>query len=263
VLNILRREPDQITADYTSSHTGRGTDYDENFDQLPFRRLLWNLEKRAIADLVPRTEARVVIDLACGTGRITELATQLLPTADVIGVDVADTMLSVARQRVPRARFVCADVRELPEIVPGGPVDLVTAFRFFPNADQPLRDAATDAIAATVRPGGFVLLNNHRNFWSPSYLVRRARSATAPGARNNELLEPFRRLGFRVVGRRSLGVLLHTDERAYLVPFSLAGRIEQANLRLTSRIHSLGTDTLWLLQRQPDNPSWPVADRPR
>ena len=73
----------------------------------------------------------------------------------------------------PAARFACVDLRQLLETVPAGSVDLATAFRFFPNADPALRAAGVEAMSAVVRPGGFVLLNNHRNFWSPSYLVRR------------------------------------------------------------------------------------------
>lgn len=250
MLGILRREPDQVTADYTSSHAGRGADYDDNFRQLPFRRLLWDLERIALSDLLGSTGARQVVDLACGTGRITEVISNQLPGADVIGVDVAETMLSRARERVPAARFECADVRRLAELVPDGTADLVTAFRFFANADQPLRAAATEAVAAAVRPGGYVLLNNHRNFWSPSYLVRRMRSRAAPGARNDQLLAPFREQGFEVVERRSLGVVLHTDRRAYLLPLKVAGWLERVNLRLFSRLHAGGTDTLWLLKRR-------------
>jgi SAM-dependent methyltransferase len=260
VLNILRRFPDQILENYTSSHAGRGLDYDENFDRLPFRRLLWELEQTALAQLLMPTAARVVVDLACGTGRIAEVVTRVLPDADVLGVDVAETMLARARTRVPTARFVGADVRRLDEIVPPGSVDLVTAFRFFANADGPLRTEAMKAIAAIVRPGGFLLLNNHRNFWSPSYVVRRARSGTAPGARNRDLLSPLHRLGFQVIGRRSLGITLHADSHAYLLPLSVAATLERTNLRLLSGSHSLGTDTLWLLQRHGGATSWAAAE---
>lgn len=248
--NILRRSPDQITTDYTSSHAGRGADYDDNFDRLPFRRMLWELEQTALTRLLTSTAARLVVDVACGTGRIAEVVARVLPDADVLGVDVAESMLERARRRVPTAQFVRGDVRRLVELVPEGSVDLVTAFRFFANADGPLRTEAMNAIADVVRPGGFLLLNNHRNFWSPSYVARRARSGTAPGARNGDILHPLQRLGFHVIDRRSLGIAPHTDGRAYVLSLSMAAAVERTNLRLLSGRHSLGTDTLWLLQRR-------------
>lgn len=259
MLNRIRLEPDQV-ADYTSSHAGRGADYDDKFDRLPFRRLLWALEQRALRELLPRTGAKVAVDLACGTGRITRVLTEALPDAEVIGVDVAETMLARARESVPAAQFLCADVRNLVDALSDRDVDLVTAFRFFANADGPLRSAATETIAALVRPGGFLLMNNHRNYWSPSYVARRVRFGNAPGARNGDIVGPFRKLGFEVVTRRSLGVVLHTDAHAYLLPMTLAAGIERVNLRTSGRFHALGTDTLWLLRRRPSPGSRPEVE---
>jgi trans-aconitate methyltransferase len=196
-----------------------------------------------------------------GTGRITELLARELPDSDVLAVDVAESMLDRARQRVPAARFAQSDVRELHTVVPDGAIDLVTAFRFFANADGPLRAAATSAVARALRPGGFLMLNNHRNFWSPSYLLRRSRSAAAPGAVNKALLEPLLRQGFTVVARRSLGLLPHTDRRVYLLPPRLAASVEAINTRWLSGAHSLGTDTIWLLQKasEPQSPGTAAA----
>ena len=128
-------------------------------------------------------------------------------------------MLAVARERVPGVIFVGSDGRELGSVVPDASMDLVTAFRFFPNADPALRRSVTEAIAAVVRPGGHVLFNNHRNFWSSSYLARRLRRASpAPGARNADLVGPFLEQGFTVVARHSLGVLPQSDEQPVPAP---------------------------------------------
>lgn len=248
---ILRRQPDAITGDYTVSHQGRGADYDDNFETLPFRALLWEWEQEVLAELVAHARASSALDLACGTGRITEVLVRELPRGEVLAVDVAESMLDRARERVPAARFVRSDVRDLHTVVPDGSIDLVTAFRFFANAEPRLRAAATTAVARAVRPGGFLVLNNHRNFWSPSYLLRRSRSAAAPGAVNQVLLEPLRREGFRVVTRRSLGVLPHTDQQVYVLPPRLAASVERVNTRWLSGAHSLGTDTIWLLRKEP------------
>ena len=248
--SAFRRRPDALPGNYTESHQGRGVDYDESFEELPLRSLMWRLEQTVLAELLAGLGAHSVLDFACGTGRITDLLASELPSARVVGVDVAESMLAVARERVPGATFVRSDGRDLRGVAGDGTIDLVTAFRFFPNADPGLRVSAADAIAAAVRPGGHVLINNHRNFWSPSYLARRLRSSSpAEGARNAEMVDPFLARGFTVVGRRSLGVLPQSDERLYLLPDGLAPAVEGFNQRRLSHRHTLGTNTIWLMRK--------------
>jgi SAM-dependent methyltransferase len=246
---VWRRLPDE-TRDYSESHLGRGEDYDEGFAVLPLRSLMSTMEEAVIRELVAGTAARSVLDFACGTGRIAEIVVRALPDARLVGVDIAESMLAVARERIPSGEWLRADVSDLDSVVASGSFDLVTAFRFFPNADPALRAAAVTALADTIRPGGFVLLNNHRNFWSSSYLARRLPSgAPAPGALNAQVVGPFLDRGFSLVDRRSLGVTPHSDERAYGLPLSWATRIERFNARALGSHHAIGTNTIWLLQK--------------
>ena len=249
--SFFRLRPDATTYNYTDSHVGRGVDYDDNFAKLPMRALMWDLEQRALREWTLSVRGRSVLDLACGTGRITQVLARTLPDAKVVGVDVAESMLRVARHRVPDAEFVQGDVRGLHGLFPNSPFDLVTAFRFFPNAEAELCQRAASAIDTVLRPGGHVILNNHRNFWSPSYLARRARpGSAAPGALNSEVLETFTGArGYRVVARRSFGITLHDERRAYGLSNRRAERIEAFNERTLSTHHSLGTNTLWVLEK--------------
>ena len=247
--SIFRRVPDS-TDNYTDSHKGRGSDYDANFDRLPFRSLMWEMEQKVLVSMVRDTRADLVVDLACGTGRISALLSENLPRARIVGVDVAETMLNVARQRVPDVDFRCADVRGLSNVVADGSVDLMTAFRFFPNADSELRSDAARAAMKALRPGGFLLLNNHRNFWSSSYIARRAlKNSPAPGALNRDVVGPFLQSHFRLVTRKSLGVVPHSDDAPYLLSPGLATKVERLNEYRASHLHRLGTNTIWLLQK--------------
>ena len=63
------------------------------------------------------------LDLACGTGQSTR-PFQRRGYA-VTGCDISDAMLARARERVPGARFVRGDLRELPRI---GQFDALTCF---------------------------------------------------------------------------------------------------------------------------------------
>jgi SAM-dependent methyltransferase len=52
---------------------------------------------------------RDVLELGCGTGRLTGPVAET--GAQVVGLDLSDTMLAVARERVPSATFHAADMR--------------------------------------------------------------------------------------------------------------------------------------------------------
>jgi SAM-dependent methyltransferase len=97
-----------------------------------------------------------VLDLACGTGRIT------VPLAargfDVAGLDISHRALDVARAAAPDLDLRQGDMRELPW--PDGSFDAVintwTAFGYFPTEDEDVR--ALSEIARVLRPGGLFLI---------------------------------------------------------------------------------------------------------
>src|SRR6185295_8842136 len=110
------------------------------------------------------------LDFACGTGRITEMMAPL--AQESIGVDVSGTMLEVARVKCPHVRFMESDLtRDNLDI---GLFDMVTAFRFFGNAQDELRSAALKAVVALLRPGGHLVINSHRNPLSLAAVLNRA-----------------------------------------------------------------------------------------
>ena len=86
-------------------------------------------------------------------------------------MDVSESMVAEARPKCPRTRFVVHDVTETP--LPIAPVELVTAFRFFGNAEDDLRVSALQAIRRSLAPGGYLVLNDHENPWALQTLLRR------------------------------------------------------------------------------------------
>src|SRR5436853_5935144 len=77
---------------------------------------------------VPLHRATRVFDLGCGPGNSTELLIARFPEAEVTGLDSSPEMLAEARARLPRARFVEAD---LAEWSPPAPADLLFANAVF------------------------------------------------------------------------------------------------------------------------------------
>src|SRR5262245_5964984 len=68
---------------------------------------------RAARDLlaqVPLGRVRLAVDLGCGPGNSTALLVASCPDAEVIGVDSSPDMLTQARKRLPKCRFVEADL---------------------------------------------------------------------------------------------------------------------------------------------------------
>lgn len=69
----------------------------------------WDSELAELGALLGRLPPLRTLDVACGTGFIT----QHLP-GEVVGLDQSDSMIAIARERLPRASFVVGDALELP-----------------------------------------------------------------------------------------------------------------------------------------------------
>jgi SAM-dependent methyltransferase len=110
------------------------------------------------------------LDFGCGTGRI--LAGFVDRTDESVGVDISEGMLSVAAEEIPRARFVNADLTH-DDVLGDERFDLITAFRFFANAEPGLRRAAMAALAGHLAHDGLLVFNNHQNKSSIYYLAGR------------------------------------------------------------------------------------------
>ena len=104
--------------------------------------------RRLALDTIAVGPNDVLVDLACGTGDLSELAVER--GAHVIGVDFAREMLRGARKRRIRADFVQADGARIP--LPSGNASVLTcgfALRNFVALPEIFREAAR-----ILRPGG-------------------------------------------------------------------------------------------------------------
>jgi ubiquinone/menaquinone biosynthesis C-methylase UbiE len=150
------------TGDYRDSHLAKGADYDNALAQSAYDRYMADCEKQLLLRIIPKLFPNKIpryLDFACGTGRITSTVMNFAEKST--GVDISENMLSEARKKCPQVRFVHCDLtRESGEL---SDFDLVTAFRFFGNAQDELRIAALSAISRHTKPGAYLVINNHRN----------------------------------------------------------------------------------------------------
>jgi trans-aconitate 2-methyltransferase len=95
-----------------------------------------------------------VLDAGCGSGRVTELLAERLPTGHTIALDASAAMLAQARSRLARfgnrVTFIQADLgRPLPALPPIDAILSTAVFHWIPDHDALFRN-----LAAVLRPGG-------------------------------------------------------------------------------------------------------------
>jgi len=115
--------------------------------------------KRRLDELRVRVER--VLDYGCGTGNSVPELQALLGVPDIVGVDLSQKEIAVARRDIPQGRFFVTH-----EFVPAGDRDLVYCNGVFHHVPVAERPAAIRYVFEALRPGAlFALWEN--NPWNP------------------------------------------------------------------------------------------------
>lgn len=249
--DLFRRAPLRQFSEYSTSHLHGGAIYQARFRDRPGRAAMWTLEQPLVRKIFTRLAPHRVLDFASGTGRIVAELEATLPNCELHAIDISADMLALARTKCKKVAFHEMDGRQALTHFGQDAFDAVSAFRFFPNADPDLREDAADQIAGLVKPGGYVVLNNHRSYWSLSYIAMRAagNSDGNYGTPNADIKKLFHDRGFSYARLYSLGVWPQTDFSAFLLPWPVALTLERANLRYFSRGHRLGYNTVFVFRK--------------
>ena len=129
---------------------GIAANYDRTNALLSFwRDRAW---KRDLISSLPPLNRPRCLDIACGTGDLCELLAAKYPDAEIVGLDLSEAMLNIARARVlgPRVTFREGDMCQMD--FPDGSFDVVTggyALRNAPDLNQVLAE-----IRRVLKPGG-------------------------------------------------------------------------------------------------------------
>jgi SAM-dependent methyltransferase len=140
---------------------------------------------------------RRVLDFGCGIGMAVPHLLEAFPLCDVVGVDVSEESIKVARSRVQSDRATFALNSELA----ADRFDLAYASGVFHHIDPALRADAARFIFRALRPGGVFALSEH-NPWNP---VTRMLVRACPFDEGVQLLRPraarqlLESVGFSVV----------------------------------------------------------------
>lgn len=107
-------------------------------------------------------EAPRILDAGCGTGVSTDYLCHLNPGAQVLGIDISDGALAVARERLQRsgAEAQVASLRQeqrsLLDLAGEGPFDYINSVGVLHHLDQP--EAGLQSLAALLAPDGLLHL---------------------------------------------------------------------------------------------------------
>jgi trans-aconitate 2-methyltransferase len=124
------------------------------YDRISDPMTRWGVDVLARLDL---GGDETVLDAGCGSGRVTEILLERLPTGRVVAIDAAPSMVAEARRRLDRfadrVHFVEADLLELSPAVLGpiSPVDAVLSTATFHWVLD--HDRLFANLAAVMRPG--------------------------------------------------------------------------------------------------------------
>jgi len=126
-----------------------GTPWDaETYDRTSKPQQRWANE--VISRVVGIERDATVLDVGCGTGRVTEHLARLVPAGRVLAIDASEDMVALARERLgERAEVWCTDVLDL-EL--DGEVDLLFSTATLHWITD--HDALWPVLARALKPGG-------------------------------------------------------------------------------------------------------------
>lgn len=116
-------------------------------------KLLWP----SLEVMLPDLTGRHVLDAGCGAGDYT--AKLVEQGADVIGIDVSERMVQVAKERVPDAKFMQGDLSNEIDFVESDSVDVVLCQHVFSHLEDltiPLNEFARILV-----DGGDLIISTH------------------------------------------------------------------------------------------------------
>lgn len=137
--------------------------YDKEFLKNRRTGLIWEFEKEVISRVYAEIySGRTVthLDFACGTGRVINFLSS--KTNSSIGVDTSEKMLEIAKKNNPSCKFINVNIAQK-NVFLKDKFDLITAFRFFPNAEHDLRDEIMRELKSLLKIDGYIIFNNHQN----------------------------------------------------------------------------------------------------
>ena len=127
----------------------------DSYADLEFPGTYWLAYRDIPALIEAHVQGTRALDFGCGTGRSTRFLRDL--GFDVVGVDIAESMLARARERDPAGDYRRVPDRELPGLEPGSFDLILSAFTFDNIPDVEQKVTLLTALRRLLAPGGRVV----------------------------------------------------------------------------------------------------------
>jgi SAM-dependent methyltransferase len=138
-----------------------------------YSSFIWDLEKPLLQSILARQRSQCgrirQLDFACGTGRILSFTENLVDESE--GVDISSAMISRAKQCCRKSKVSVGDIVRDHSLACHR-YDVITAFRFFLNAEDSVRRAVLQALRARINnEHGLLVADVHGNSCSLRHLT--------------------------------------------------------------------------------------------
>ncbi len=151
---------------YTESHKSKnyGLKYDKGiYAKNTYDDSLWIIEKLILSKFFNSNSKNLkFLDFACGTGRITKFI-EKYDFKEIWGFDVSDSMLKVAENKLDKTKLINIDINNDNIENYFNYFDIVTAFRFFLNAENELRKKTFFNLNKIIKKDAYLIFNIHGN----------------------------------------------------------------------------------------------------
>ncbi len=177
--------------------------------------LMWDIEKLFLINFFKKHKINNYLDFATGNGRVIEFAEKYVDEST--GVDVSPDMLDIAEEKVKKSKLINQDItkKELKK-----KYDLITAFRFFLNAEENLRKEVLKEFKKILEPKGYIIISNQGNTYSFRYftylICNNIFGKNLNQISKKELENLFNKYGFKLINYRGVGFV---PKVVYNVPF--------------------------------------------
>ena len=238
--------------DYRKSHLKKGEAYHSEFSDNAYKATMWELEQEIINNFLNKYFNKKPIDdyldFACGTGRIIQHLESY--TINSVGIDISESMLNIARKNCSKSDFIVAGITN-ENILINKKFDLITAFRFFPNAEEHLRKQIADLLSNHIKTDGFFVFNNHRNrssFLFKLIQMKRFRKVKL-GMSEDEIISFLQDTGIKIIKKYHIGFLPVKDSTHVFRKWHLKA-IEKRFMKLSSKtICNLSQNIIYICQK--------------
>lgn len=122
--------------------------YDQNRFENTYGRFIDNQE-RGILNQLLTNKNELILDLACGTGRLLNYAS--------IGVDASAEMIAIAKRKFPEKTFLQTKADQIP--VEDNSIDSIISFHFFMHLDQNKISQILEESNRILKKGGRIIFD--------------------------------------------------------------------------------------------------------